>query len=219
MRDDKAIQLDRHGALPPSPRLRRTGRAPRDDKPNGGPGGCVTGGFAPTWRRMKKFLTLCLLAVLAAGASAQTTGNGWLMLEEQVAAAVKGPQVTVVHFWAPWCPNCAAELKNNGWSTFLDTNFDVNFIFVTVWNAEDGRAVLEKNGVGAQKNFQLLLHPNASRNADDKMTTFLGLPVTWIPTTWVFRDGKLRYALNYGELRFPLLQQLIRDASDKWEHK
>ena len=50
------------------------------------------------------------------------------------------------------------------------------------------------------------------------MTVFLGQPVSWIPTTWVFRDGNLRYALNYGELRFPLLQQLIRDSSDKWEH-
>ena len=31
VRDDEAIHLDRHGALPPSPRLRRTRRAPRDD--------------------------------------------------------------------------------------------------------------------------------------------------------------------------------------------
>jgi hypothetical protein len=35
----------------------------------------------------------------------------------------------------------------------------------------------------------------------------------------ILRDSQLRYALNYGELRFPLLQQLVRDASDKWEHK
>ena len=164
---------------------------------------------------MKRLLVLFVL--LASLARADATVR--LPVEQQVAEAIKAPQVTVVHFWAPWCPNCAAELKNNGWSTFLDTNFDVNFIFVTVWNAEDGRAMLQKNGVGTQKNFDLLLHPNASRNADDKMTSFLGLPITWIPTTWVFRDGKLCYALNYGELRFPLLQQLIRDASAKWEHK
>jgi hypothetical protein len=50
------------------------------------------------------------------------------------------------------------------------------------------------------------------------MTEFLGLPVTWIPSTWVFRAGTLCYALNYGELRFPMLQQLVRDAADKWEH-
>ena len=35
----------------------------------------------------------------------------------------------------------------------------------------------------------------------------------------VFKDGQLRYALNSGKLRFPLLQQLIRDAADKWERK
>lgn len=144
----------------------------------------------------------------------------WLPVEREVAAAVKSARVTVVHFWAPWCPNCKAELTKSGWSTFIDLNADVDFLFVTVWQGEegDGRALLEKNGVGAQKNFELLVHPNASRKAADKMTTFLGQPVSWIPTTWVYRDGKLCYALNYGELHFPLLQQLIRDAADKWEH-
>ena len=48
------------------------------------------------------------------------------------------------------------------------------------------------------------------------MTQFLGLPITWLPTTWIFREGQLRYAMNYGELRFPILQQLIRDTADKW---
>jgi hypothetical protein len=48
------------------------------------------------------------------------------------------------------------------------------------------------------------------------MSRFLGLPVTWLPTTWIFRDGKLRYAFNYGELRFPIVQQLIRDTNDLW---
>jgi len=48
------------------------------------------------------------------------------------------------------------------------------------------------------------------------MKTFMGLPVTWIPTTWVFKDGELRYALNYGELRFDMLQQLVRDSTNDW---
>jgi thiol-disulfide isomerase/thioredoxin len=145
-----------------------------------------------------------------------------LPVEQQVAEAVKSSRVTVVHLWAPWCPNCKAELAKDGWSTFINTNADVDFIFVTVWRGEegDGRALLEKNGVGVatQKNFSLLVHPNVSRKQEDKMTEFLGLPVTWIPSTWVFRDGRLRYALNYGELHFPMLQQLIRDSSDKWAH-
>lgn len=141
-------------------------------------------------------------------------------MEREVAAAVKSSQVTVVHLWAPWCANGKTELANAGWSTFIGLNSDVHFIFVTVWGGEDGdgRALLEKNGVGAQKNFELLVHPNTSTKAADKMTEFLGQKITWIPTTWVFRDGQLLYALNYGEVRFPLLQQLVRDASDKWEH-
>jgi thiol-disulfide isomerase/thioredoxin len=163
----------------------------------------------------KFFLSLSLLAALASGRAAEPVA-----IEQQVAAAIQSPKITVVHLWAPWCPNCKAELANNGWSTFLNTNADVNFIFVTAWRgtSDDGRAMLEKYGVGGQSNFSLLVHPNASRQSEDKMTQFLGLPVTWIPSTWVYRAGKLRYALNYGELRFPMLQQMIRDSSDKWEH-
>ena len=139
-------------------------------------------------------------------------------IDQQVAAVTKSSSVTVVHFWAPWCPNCRSELSNGGWSQFIAANPGVNFVFVTIWNPADGREVLEKNGVGGQRNFQLLLHPNGSRVRGKMVDQMLGIPISWIPTTWVFRDGKLCYALNYGEVRFPLLQQLIRDAADPWEH-
>jgi thiol-disulfide isomerase/thioredoxin len=129
------------------------------------------------------------------------------------------PNTTVVHFWAPWCPNCYAELKNKGWSNFIEANPKVNFVFVTTWSGDmgDGREMLEKLGVGPQKNFQLRPNPNTSRRDEDKTTSFLGLPLKWLPATWVFRDGKLRYALNYGEVRFPILQQLIKDSSHNWD--
>jgi thiol-disulfide isomerase/thioredoxin len=162
---------------------------------------------------------LAFLFLVGTASASRSAPDSWLPIEKEVSAIVAGPQVTVVHFWAPWCPNCKAELANDGWSTFLKLNPDVKFVFVTVWNDKDGRDVLEKNGVGSQSNFTLLLHPNASRSKDAKMTSFLDLPVTWIPTTWLFKDGKLRYALNYGELHFPLLQQLIRDSSASWDHK
>lgn len=141
-------------------------------------------------------------------------------VEDQVGAAIKSPGVTIVHLWAPWCSNCKAELASGGWRDFLAANPKVKVIFVTVWRGEhgDGRALLEANGVGKQPNFELLVHPNAARKKPDKMTELLGLPVTWIPTTWVFRDGTLCYALNYGELRFAMLQQMVRDADDAWEH-
>jgi thiol-disulfide isomerase/thioredoxin len=142
-----------------------------------------------------------------------------LPIEKQVADVLNSPKTTVVHFWAPWCSNCYGELKNKGWSNFINANKDVNFIFITTWTGDqgDGRAMLEKLGIGPQKNFRLLLHPNTSRRDEDKVNTFLGLPLNWLPATWVFREGKLRYAFNYGEVRFPILQQLIKDTLEKWE--
>ena len=133
--------------------------------------------------------------------------------EVRVAEAVKAPGVTVVHFWAPWCATCAAELAKNAWGTFIDTNAETRFIFVTAKSAEDGREVLAKHGVGGQPNFELVKHPNPSRTAGTEMTAFLGLPMTWLPATWVFKNGRLLYALNNGEVRFPILQQFLRDAA------
>ncbi len=165
---------------------------------------------------MKRFVTPLLLSWLALRLPAAEL----LPIEQQVAQEVKSSGVTVVHLWAPWCPNCKAELAKGGWSSFLTVNPDVNFIFVTVWSGDsgDGRSLLAQNGVGEQKNFQLLVHPNASRKKGEQMTEFLGMPVSWIPSTWVFKDGHLFYALNYGELHFPMLQQMVRDSADKWEH-
>lgn len=139
-------------------------------------------------------------------------------LEAQVTEAVKSPKVTIVHFWATWCPNCKAELTNGGWRDFVAANPDVNVIFVCTWDPKPGTAELEKFGLTTQQNFTALHHPNVSRKKEDKMSSFIGLPVSWIPTTWVFRDGVLRYALNYGELSFPMLQQMVRDSTASWKH-
>jgi len=163
--------------------------------------------------RLRIFLLL-LLPLLCCAAEPP---NGWLKIEEDVAAATQGPQVTVVHFWAPWCPNSKAELDRPGWSTFLELNKDVKFIFVTVRSADDGKALLAEHGLGAQPNLTLLHHPNQVRKGEGSMRVFMDLPVTWVPTTWIFRAGQLRYALNYGEVRFPLLQQLVRDSAEEWK--
>jgi len=164
---------------------------------------------------IRGFHLLAAAALLACGARAADDPSA--ALERRVAEATKSERVTVVHFWAPWCPNCRAELANGGWSGFVAANPDVNFVFVTIWSPADGRDVLGKNGVGPQPNVLLLAHPNTSRARGEKVTEMLGLPISWIPTTWVFREGKLRYAMNYGEMRFPVLGQLIRDASDSWD--
>ena len=144
-----------------------------------------------------------------------------LPIEKQVGEAIQSPTTTVVHFWAPWCANCYQELTSpkGNWAQFIHANPDVKFIFITSWNAGlgDGRDVLKKAGLDAQKNFQVLLHPNGARRDEERMKSFLGYPVNWIPATWVFRKGKQLYALNYGELRFPILQQLVKDASENWD--
>ena len=164
---------------------------------------------------MKLPALLCIWLVACAGPRAAEP----LPIERQVEAAVASPRATVVHFWAPWCANCAFELAKGGWAGFIDRNPKVNVVFITVWHGGDGdgRAALAKNGVGLQKNFQLLYHPNGSRREAEKMATFLGQPVQSVPTTWIYRDGKLRYALNYGEVRFPILQQLVEDAVESWD--
>ena len=133
--------------------------------------------------------------------------------EAQLAEAVADEGVTVVHLWASWCPNCWREHDNGGWKNFIEANPEVKVIFVSIWGSkEDDHAELAQYGLGAQPNLEIWRHPNQSRRAADRMTTLLGNPATWIPTTWVYRKGTLRYAINYGEVRFDMLQQMVDDA-------
>ena len=53
---------------------------------------------------------------------------------------------------------------------------------------------------------------------EESIQYFMDLPISWVPTTWVFRDRKLCYAINYGEVRFPMLQQMIADTVSAWNH-
>jgi thiol-disulfide isomerase/thioredoxin len=165
-------------------------------------------------QRLFWFLGLALAALARAAEPAADP------LELQVADLVAGPQVTVVHFWAPWCPNCRAELDpTTGWAKFINDNPGVKVVFMNVWHkGQDPAPRLAAAGLGAQPNLLLLTHPNPSRLAADRLNKFLGLPLTWIPTTWVYREGKLRVAFNYGEIRFPVLQQMVDDARNEWSH-
>lgn len=169
-------------------------------------------------RHLARLVTAFLFIALPAGRAADPTPMS--PLEAQLAEATKAPGVSVVHFWAPWCPNCKAEMgKEGGWADFIRAHPDTRFLFVTVWNnAEDGRGALEAAGIAGQGNVTVLTDPNPSRGPD-KTKAVLGLPVTWIPTTWVYAGGNLRYALNYGEVRFPMLGQMVEDSTASWSHK
>ncbi len=109
-------------------------------------------------------------------------------------------------------------MKSGGWTKMVKDNPETRFIFVSAWNGgEDGRDLLKKYEIGEQPNVTIVADPGP-RRGDDKLKRFLDLPVTWIPTTWVFKGGDLRYALNYGEVRFPVLQQFLADSQDEWSH-
>jgi thiol-disulfide isomerase/thioredoxin len=140
-------------------------------------------------------------------------------IDQQVEVAIKSTQPTVVHLWAPWCSNCQAELKSGGWTKIITENPGVRFYFVSIWNdGKDGRAMLNKFGIADQPNVTILADPGP-RRGENKIKQFAGLPLSWIPTTWIYKGGDLRYALNYGEVRFPVLQQFLTDSQSEWSHK
>jgi thiol-disulfide isomerase/thioredoxin len=135
--------------------------------------------------------------------------------EQQVAEAIKAPGLSIVHLWAPWCSNCQSELKSGGWLKLIKANPQTKFYFVSVWNSgEDGKAMLTKFEIADQPNVTIVADPGPRK--EGKIRRFLDLPLSWIPTTWVFKEGELRYALNYGEVRFDMLQQLITDSNSEW---
>ena len=137
--------------------------------------------------------------------------------EQQVSEAINAPGLTVVHLWAPWCSNCQAELKSGGWTKTVKENPEVKFCFVSVWNSgENGRAMLAKYEIAQEPNVTVLA--DSGPRGSGHIKQFAGLPLSWIPTTWIFKGGDLRYALNYGEIRFPVLQQMIADSNSGWEH-
>lgn len=150
--------------------------------------------------------------------SAMGANENWLQVEREVGEIVASKDVTIVHFWAPWCGNCSAEKKDNGWANFIANNPGVKFVFVEIWNdGKDSRDGLAKYNLGTQSNLTALAHPGP-RRGDGRIKSFMDLPVSWIPTTWIWRDGAMRFAFNYGEVRFPILQQLVDDTTGSWAH-
>src|SRR6478736_7648893 len=161
-----------------------------------------------------RILGCSILTALIATASTRAAPAA----EQQVLDAVKAPDLTVVHLWAPWCSNCQVELKSGGWLKMAKENPKTRVIFVSVWNSgNDGRPMLEKFGLINQENVTITADPGP-RTGDAKIKQFAGLPLSWIPTTLIYKGGDLRYALNYGEVRFRVLQQFLADSESEWSH-
>ncbi len=137
--------------------------------------------------------------------------------ERTVQALLREEGVHVVHFWAPWCDNSIGELRE-GWYEVIENNPDVDFTFVTVWSdGATGQEELTRYAI--PERVRVLTQTDFGPSADkpNRRKTFLGMPVTWIPTTWVFRPtGELAYAFNYGELTMPQLQQALDGAVRSW---
>ena len=137
--------------------------------------------------------------------------------EAAVAAAIARDGVHVVHFWAPWCDNSTSEFSA-GWYEVVERHPEATFTFVTLWNdGEVGESTLARYAIPAR--VRRLVVPGVQPPKGDRSTTFLGLPVTWIPATWVFnRNGQLATAFNYGEATPEQLDAAIEGAANAWPH-
>jgi thiol-disulfide isomerase/thioredoxin len=136
--------------------------------------------------------------------------------EESVRAILTDPGVHVVHFWAPWCGNSIDELP--AWRALLSENRpDATFAFVTVWdNGLSGREQMDDNGISSDVVEITQADRGPSSIKELRRKEFLGLPMTWIPSTWIFRGDTVAYAINYGEASEATLRALIADAERGW---
>ena len=144
-------------------------------------------------------------------------------VERAVRERVSAEGVHVVRLWAPWCGNSRAELEDDLYQTIGD-HPDVTFSFVTIWNdGRDGAAMLSRYGITPTDDGRVTVtaQPDRGPSADRDLRriTFLGVPLSWTPTTLVYnRGGKLAYAFAYGEVSAEMLATAIADARNDWHH-
>src|ERR1700760_2507815 len=109
---------------------------------------------------LSRILTAAALLGSLVAASAQDDLDRALLrkdAEQKVINAIRSPDLTVVHLWAPWCSNCQTELKSGGWSKMVKENPQVNFYFVSIWNdGADGASMLKRFQIGGQPNVTIL---------------------------------------------------------------
>ena len=135
-------------------------------------------------------------------------------VEDALRERVGREGVHVVHFWAPWCDNSLNEL-GPVWADAAERHPDASITHVSVWaDGDDGADVLRAHGVAGGA---VLVVPGPKPAPPERRLTLLGLPVTWIPTTWVFnRGGLLATAFGYGETTAGQLAAAIEGAQRDW---
>lgn len=177
-------------------------------------------GARPYLSGMRTVLLAAVLLPLVACAQTAPTAPAAVptdlaSVEAAVRAQVAQDGVHVVHFWAPWCDNSLNELRA-GWYEVVDAHPDASFTFVTIWNdGEVGEDALTRFAIPGR--VTRLVVDGARPLREDRRMTFLGLPVSWIPTTWVFnRNGLLATAFNHGEATPAQLNDAIEAAGRSW---
>src|SRR5437773_10594526 len=102
--------------------------------------------------------------------------------EQKIIEAIKSPDLSVVHLWAPWCSNCQAELKSGGWLKMAKENPQVKFYCASISNdGEDGHAILQNFQITDQPNVTILADP-APRKGAGQTKQFAGMPLPRLPT-------------------------------------
>lgn len=137
--------------------------------------------------------------------------------DRQIRDTVSRDGIHIVHVWAPWCDNSLRELEPV-WAH--DTGAD-SVTFVTVWNdGQSGAETLAEHDVvltGLGHGVTEVVVPGPKPETPDRRMTLYDLPVTWIPTTWVFnRGGMLATAFNHGEITRAQLAEAINGARSDW---
>ena len=56
-----------------------------------------------------------------------------------------------------------------------------------------------------------------SKRKSNRRRTFLDLPITWTPTTWIFhKNGQLAFAFNHGEVDLDMMRTFLDALEKDW---
>ena len=141
----------------------------------------------------------------------------WTETETEVQALIGEEGTHVVHFWAPWCHNSRHEFRQNVWGQVIEAHPDINYIFVTVYNnGELSEDMLERYDLLDKVTTFAQPDHGSSRTRANRRRSFMDLPITWTPTTWIFHNGKLAAAFNYGEVDAELMNKMLDWVAKDW---